>query len=358
MRTRPPASLDRVVIAAFAIVTTVVIGKTLLQLLAYYPYGVDLEIPLRAASRWVSGGEPYLPESFDVIAGPDLPFLYPPVVLPFLAPLLVVPRMLLFPVWTAFCVTAGIFGCRRLAIPWLVIPIVLAWAPFAEALLGGNIQVPLFAAFVAIVYRPPTQPLEPLTRDPADADRPLVVDGLLATVIGAIKVSLAHTWLYVLRRRPRSALAGAIVVGVVVIATLPLVGLDRWGDWLGQASRSGDPSWQAVGWPVSVLIGRPLGLLVTVITLVAVLFVPIRHAGAWLGLLTVIGAPSLHIFGLIFLLPAMLEVRRDVALAAALLIATYTDFGLVAGSALVAIAFVLAQRAPILAPRRRGPVHV
>ena len=56
MRTRPPASLDRVVIAAFAIVTTVVIGKTLLQLLAYYPYGVDLDTKLGYVQRAYAGG--------------------------------------------------------------------------------------------------------------------------------------------------------------------------------------------------------------------------------------------------------------------------------------------------------------
>jgi hypothetical protein len=358
MRSRPSTSLDRVVIVAFGLVTTLVIAKTLLELFAYYPYGVDLEIPLRAANRWVSGAEPYLPQSFDVIAGPDLPFLYPPVVLPFVAPLLLIPRVLLFPLWTAFCVATGVFACRRLAIPWPAVPIVLAWAPFAEALLGGNVQVPLFAAFVAVLYRPPERALVPAPRDPATVHRPLLVDGSLATLIGTIKVSLAHTWLFVLRRRPRSALSGALIVGAIVAVTLPLVGIDRWADWLGQASRSGDPSWQAVGWPLSRAIGRPLGLAVTLMTLGAVFVIPAARAGAWLGLLMVVGAPSLHIFGLIFLLPAMLEIRRDVALAGALLIATYTDVGLLAGTALVAVTFVLSERSPILAPRDRIAVNV
>ena len=347
---------------ALAVVTVAVILFTLLELLRYYPYGVDVEIPLRAASRWLAGGQPYLPESFDVVAGPDLPFLYPPIVLPFVAPLLVVPRIILFPIWTGACVALGAFACRRLAMPLWSIPFVLAWPPFAEALLGGNIQVPLFAAFAAILYRGGGgggESFAPRPRDPADDDgRPAVVDGLLATIIGAVKLSLAHTWLFVLRRRPRGALLGAAIVLGIAIVTLPLVGVDNWLAWFGQAGRSGDPNWQAVGWPLSRAIGRGPGLVVTVLSLAAVFVIPVGRAGGWLGILTIVGAPSLHIFGLIFLLPAMLEIRRDIALAAALAIATYTDLGLILGTSLVAVVFALSGRAPILAARRHAVVNV
>jgi hypothetical protein len=269
------------------------------------------------------------------------------------APLLAVPRLLLFPLWTAFCVATGVFACRRLAMPWWAIPVVLAWPPFAEAIIGGNLHVPLSAAFVAVLYRGGGDAFRPDARDPADPGRPAVADGLLATIIGAVKVSLAHTWLFVLRRRPRGALLGAAIVLGVSVATLPVVGLDRWQDWFAQAGRSGDPDWQAVGWPLSVLIGRGPGLVVTALTLLAVFVVPVQRAGAWLGILTVVGAPSLHIFGLIFLVPAMLEVRRDIALVAALLIATYTDVGLVLGTALVIVTFTLSGWVPLLRPQGR-----
>ncbi len=356
--TSRPLLLERAVVGVIGALTVGVIALRLRDLLTYYPIGVDLEIPLRAASRWVAGGQPYLPEAFDVISGPDLPFLYPPIVLPFLAPLLAVPKIVLFPVWIGLCLAAGVFACRRLALPWWIVPIVLAWPPFAEALLGGNIQVPLFAAFVAVVDRAGGAPFRPRPRDPADADRPVVVDGLLATVIGAIKVSLAHTWLFLLRRRPRAALLGAAIVVGFGLVTLPLVGIDRWADWVGQAGKSGDPAWQAVGWPLSRAIGRVPGLIVTALSLVAVFVIPVGRAGGWLGILSIVGAPSLHIFGLIFLVPAMLEIRRDVAVVAALAIATYTDLGLVLGTALVAVSFVFAGRASILATRRDPAVNV
>jgi hypothetical protein len=356
---RPPAaSLERAVVIALAVVTVAVTAVTFVELLRYYPYGVDLEIPLRAAGRWLAGGRPYLPESFDVVAGPDLPFLYPPMVLPFVAPLTVVPRIILFPIWTGVCVATGAFACRRLALPWWSVPFVLAWPPFAEALLGGNIQVPLFAAFAAMLYRGGGEPFKPRPRDPAAEDRPAVVVGLLATIIGAVKLSLAHMWLFVLRRRPRGALLGAAIVVGIAIVTLPLVGIDNWAAWFGQAGRSGDPNWHAVGWPLSRAIGRGPALVVTVLSLAAVFVIPVNRAGGWLGILTIVGAPSLHIFGLIFLLPAMLEIRRDVALAAALAVATYTDLGLILGTSLVAVVFAFSGRAPILAARRHAVVNV
>jgi hypothetical protein len=332
--------------------TVALAALTLRDLLTYYPYGVDLEIPLRAAARWRSGGEPYLPESFDVIAGPDLPFLYPPFVLPFLTPLLEAPRALLFPTWTLVCVGAGVFACRRLALPWWIVPVALIWPPFAEGIMGGNIQILLFAAFTAVAWHGGGRPFRPRPRDPREGQRPAIADGVLATAVGAIKVSQAHTWLWMLRRRPAAAIAGAAVALGIVLATFPIIGLDVWFDWAGQAGRSGDPSWQAVGMPLSIFIGRGPGLVVTTLTLVAMFFVPVGRAGAWVGVLSILGAPSLHQFGLLFLIPAMLEIRREIALVAAIGIASYTGVGVLMGTTLVVVAFVLATQLPVWAVRR------
>jgi hypothetical protein len=75
-----------------------------------------------------------------------------------------------------------------------------------------------------------------------------------------------------------------------------------------------------------------------------VLFVPTRRLGAAAGLLLVLGAPSLRSYGALFLLPAMLAVRRDVALVAVILIGTGVMLGLWAGILLVAIAFAAGDR--------------
>ena len=359
--TRQAASSDRrargeaVVHLVLAAMTVLLAVLTLRDLITYYPYGVDLEIPLRAAARWSSGGEPYLAGAFEVTAGPELPFLYPPFVLPFLTPLLDAPQAIVFPAWTVVCVAAGIAACRRLALPWPIVPLVLMWPPFAEGILGGNVQIVLFAAFTAVLWHGGGSPFRPRPRDPRDAVRPAAADGLLATVIGAIKVSQAHTWLFTLRRRPRAAIIGAAVILAIVGATLPIIGLDLWLDWVGQAGRSGDPSWQAVGMPLSVFIGRGPALMVTALTLLAMFFVPVGRAGAWIGVLSILGAPSLHQFGLLFLIPAMLEIRREIALVAALAIASYTGVGVLLGTALVIVSFLLATRLHIFAARRAGP---
>ena len=76
--------------------------------------------------------------------------------------------------------------------------------------------------------------------------------------------------------------------------------------------------------------------------------VPWRSAGAWVGVLSVVGSLSLHTFGLLFLLPAMLVIRREIALVVAILIATYTLQGTWIGIALCTWAFAASTRWPIL----------
>jgi hypothetical protein len=159
--------------------------------------------------------------------------------------------------------------------------------------------------------------------DPAEHERPAAVDGVLGAFVGALKVSQVHAWLYVLRRRPFAALLGLAPFAIIAMATLPLVGVDVWLAWAAQAGRSGDPGWAPVGAPLSIFVGQPIALGLSVASLAAVFVVPPRQAGAWIGILTLVGAPSLHMFGLLFLLPAMRLVRREIGLTAAILVATY-----------------------------------
>ncbi len=103
MRSTPGLSLPRPT-PAIAILTAILVVVTawaLWQLLAGYPLGVDLEIPLRAAERWLAGEDPYPPGAFDAPNGPDLPFLYPPFLLPIIAPLTFLPRDVVMVAWTA-----------------------------------------------------------------------------------------------------------------------------------------------------------------------------------------------------------------------------------------------------------------
>jgi hypothetical protein len=328
------------------IAVLVMVYADLRYVLHAWRFGVDLEIPLRAVERWLSGGEPYLAESFAALPGPTQPFLYPPYVLPVLSPLTGLPRLAVQTVWVGLCLVAALFAMRRLAIPPLAWPLVLAWSPMLEGVFGGNVQVPVFACFVALFWQPAAAaPFAPVERDIAEPAEPEVKLGLLATIIGAIKVSQPHAWLYVLRRRPRGAVAGAAIVALVALATVPLTGLGLWVDWLEQLRRATDPTWELGGIAIARLIDPVLGFVIAAAgAVLAFVWAPRRHAGAWVGLVSVVAASSLHTFGMLFLVPAMLLIRREVALLAAILIATTTYQGTWAAIGLVTLGMVAMGR--------------
>jgi hypothetical protein len=81
---------------------------------------------------------------------------------------------------------------------------------------------------------------------------------------------------------------------------------------------------------------------------VAVLVVPRRTAGAWVGVLAVVGSLSLRTYGLLFLLPAGLAIRRELGILAFAFIGTFTEAGMWTGIVLVAASWALAARWPAL----------
>jgi hypothetical protein len=343
-RTASGLTPRRLLIGALVVLLVVLEVKALLGTVLIAPrFAVDLEIPLRAAERWLAGEPPYLASAFTSPPGATQPFLYPPYVLPFFAVLTDLPRALVGGVAFAGMLAAAVAACRRLQIPWVWVPLVLAWPPFAEAIFGTNLQMLLFAAFVFLFYRADGAPWRPAPRDIADpAESPVLVGGL-ATLVGAIKVSQPHPWLYVLRHRPLAALGGALVAAVIVAATLPLTGIDAWFDWIAQLRLAGDPAWDLGGFASPRFLPPGGGLLLAVVCLVAVWFAPRERAGAWIGVLSVVGSLSLHIFGLLFLVPAMLVIRREAALVAAICIATYSYDGAWAGIIIVTAALAARQ---------------
>jgi hypothetical protein len=342
---QPGTRPNRLLLAGLLAVYALVALKSLFDtVLLPGEAGNDLEISLRAGERWLAGVQPYLP-TFDSGPGPDSPFLYPPYTLPVIAILTSVPRVLLVPIWIAVMLMASIFAARRLRIPWEWLPLVLIWPPFAEGIVVANVQVLLFAAFVVMFFVAVGDRWSPTERDIAEPRESGVLIGGLATIVGAIKVSQPHPWLYALRHRPRAALGGAIVAVMIVGLTLPLTGVELWFDWLGQLQRASDPDWHYGGFALSRFLPAPqLGLLVAAATVVGVWFVPRARAGAVIGVLSVIGALSLHTFGLLFLVPAMLYIRKELALISAICIATYSYEGMWAGIILVSVGTLYASR--------------
>jgi len=349
----PGTSSNRLLRFALTVLAGSVAAIAVRNLLLLYPWAVDVVIPLRAAQRWLEAEPPYLPESFLAGPGYELPFLYPPFVLPPVAVLAMLPAAPVIVAWLTAGVLAAVFALRRLAVPTRVLPLLLLWPPFAEALLGGNIQVILFASYCALFF--PAQPrrgVPPVEHDLGADARPLFRPGLQAFLVAALKVTQMHPTVYLLRRRPRAGVAAAAMGIGLVLATLPVTGLDLWMSWLEQLSRAGDPAWPLYGASFMRPLPREATMLIVALTIIAAAFVPRRHAAAWVGILMVVGSPSLRIFGLLFLLPAMTVVRREVSLVAALFIATYTFEGLWLGVLIVAAALAGGQRIPrLLEPR-------
>ena len=332
----------RVALVAALVVVT---AHSLIDLVTSYPPYVDAEIPLRATERWMAGGQPYLASSFAAPPGYNLPFLYPPPVLPLVAPLTLLPRELVWTAWLGACLAAGVFAVRRLGFRWRVVPFVLLWPPFAEAIIGGNVQIVLFAAFATVFWtgRGASRTVDTHDRNaPTDAR-----DGVFAALVPFLKVSQPHALVALLRIGPRAAVVGMALLASVVAATLPLTGPDLWGAWLAQLGRAADPTWAIGG--ASLTRGLPplVGAVALGATIAGCLVVPRRRLGTWAGVLTVLGAPSLRMFGIQFCLPAMLEIRREIALVAAMLVATYTLPGLWGGIALVTVAFAATERYPL-----------
>jgi hypothetical protein len=312
---------DRGLTVAMFLLVGVICVLDIRELRPYFPAGIDFEIPLRAASRWASGGPPYPPSAMHVQGGPGLPYLYPPFLLPMLAPIAALPRDLVTGLWLLLCYLVAIWTCRRLAIPWLAIAFVLAWPPYVEGLLTGNVQILGFAAFVALLYERANGRLRQRTFLPAhDA-----LDGVLAGAVGILKVAQLLPILYLARRRMRAAAVGVGALAALVIVMLPLTGIAIYGDYLAQLERAADPAWTAGG----VAIGRRLGLPEVVPVAIGVamaLSIRGRDSAAWLGIALLIATPSAHGYTFLFLLPGLLTLRRDIAIpVAALFIGVYHD---------------------------------
>ena len=277
-----------------------------------------------------------------------LPFLYPPFVLPFLGPLALLPRAVAIVGWMLIGVIVAAWTCKRLGIQKVVGPPGPYWlaAVAARGSIGG--AQCLFAAFLGLMLDSPRadRPFQPVERDLATSSRPAWVDGFLAVVNGAIKPSQAQPWLLAagVARLPRFSGAGIVIA--LVIATLPITGLSIWFDWVAQLNRATDPDWAFRGAGLAAGLPPFVGLSLAAATMAAAVALPRRFAAPWLGILMIVGNPSLRMFGLLTLLPGMLTVRREIGLVAALGIASYTLTGLWLGVALVSAALAAATRWP------------
>jgi hypothetical protein len=347
-RLGPGSRATTVLRAGLGLAAIAVFVTQAIPIVTTFPVAIDLIIPLKAAERWLSGEVVYVPDGFTNIQVLP-PFLYPPFVLPIVAPLTFLPELLVRWVWFALVLGTGIAACRRLAIPWLIVPGVLLWSPMLGGIWGGNLQIVLFAAFVIAFWRPPeTHDLHPVA---LDVDRPSAVTGrtgFFAAAVGSVKISQIQAWLAVARRSPRAGLAGLSPWVALVLITLPIVGVGLYVSWLEQVARASDPNWPAMGPSLLAYLPAAVFAAITIGSFIVALLVRGPETGAWLGLVMLLVTPNMHDFNGVFLLPAMLLIRREFALLAAILTSTYTSQGLWLGIAIVVIAMLVGVRWPAI----------
>jgi hypothetical protein len=181
-------------------------------------------------------------------------------------------------------------------------------------LIAGNVQVFSFAAFVALLYEPV---------DGAPMQRTLIraqdaLNGVLAVFVGVFKATQTLPVLYLARRRFRAAAIGLAAVGAVAVVLLPLTGFAIYWDWLAQLQRAADPSWTFGGVALGRLLRIP-DIVVAIIGIALALSVRGRNSAAWLGIALIVATPSAHGYTFLFLIPALLTVRRDISLLIAML---------------------------------------
>lgn len=342
-----PGRLLRLALAAIGVVVS---ARFTAENLLIPTWGVDLVVPLRAGARWAAGGTPYLASSFAAGPGYDVPYLYPPILLPAFAALAELPIVPVVAVTGVLGLLAAYAACRRLGIPARWTPLVLLWPPFTVAIAGANLQLFLFLAFVWLFWDRPDEGERPMPRR-WTTPRPLLADAFAGATIPLVKVSQPHAWVGLLRFRPRAAIAGLGFVLAVATLLLPTIGPDLWFGWLDQLARAANPSWKLAGAELTRALQPPWPFVVLAATALGSLAVPKAAAGPWIALLTLVGAPSLRLYGALMLLPALLVIRREIALVAATLVATCTIVGLWSGIGIVVATLALASRVPLLRER-------
>jgi hypothetical protein len=174
------------------------------------------------------------------------------------------------------------------------------------------------------------------------------VDGLLAAGVGAVKWTQLLPLPWLLRPRPRAALFGVVALAAVTLVMLPLTGIDLYISWLDQLGRAADPGWPPAGYGLAFLVGRPLATAAAVGAVGAMFFVRGRDAGAWVGIALLVAAPTIHGYGMLFLVPTLLLLRRDLAIFLAIIIARYNPYGWWLSIALAAISLAASNRFPAL----------
>jgi hypothetical protein len=253
----------------------------------------DLNVYLGSASRWLDGGQPYLTApltTWSSDARSDF-FLYPPPLLPVFAALSRLPDGPVAVGWVGLMMACGYKAYRFLGLPRAFSLALLAFPPVAIGFESGNVASLTFLLFAASVR----------------SGGALIVDCLFK-----VQAGLPALWL-IRERRWRGVLAGVGAVAVIVLITLPFVGVDSWRAWLDglgyrATSQVNVPSLYGYSY-ARLLPGYVFAGISVVLVGVALLFRG-RSGLAALGLASIFASPALWPHGFVFALPALLMLEN------------------------------------------------
>ncbi len=258
----------------------------------------DLKLYLDAGRRFIDGEAVYLAAPLTAApADPSgLPYLYPPPTLPLFAALASMPPAVSSAVWAGASLAALVVAMRAIGVSPIWLPAFLLWRPAFDGLWAGNVAPFMFVLF---------------------AIGPMVGAALPFSASFKLYNGIAALWL-VRMRRWRSIAIAAAVLGVIVVATIPLTGIEMWSQWLAglgyyqesQAAVPGLYGMSLASW-LSPTVALALGIGVTALALL-----PAGREGlARLGLATIVASPSLFTPGFLWAVPSMASASLTLALA-------------------------------------------
>jgi hypothetical protein len=252
----------------------------------------DLGIYLKAGGHFLDGSPVYMqtPLTVQPIDRTNYPFLYPPCTLPFFGALSLLPVLLAQAVWMGGSLSLGLLALHLIGLPRRWLAAALLWPPLFQGLWVGNVAVPALALFALGPW----------------LGAGLVLGAVFKPYTGIVALRLVRD------RRWREFAAGAVVLALLVAASLPFTGITPWSDWLNglrvyQTSQSSLPGLYGFGLPRFVPFDAYLALAL------AAVLVALRSRGreslARLGTAAVVASPSLFGHGLLMAVPSLLSLR-------------------------------------------------
>ena len=250
----------------------------------------DLRLYLVAGRHFLDGAPVYATTAMTAIPSDraNLPFLYPPLTLPFFGLLASLPEGIVIAAWLAASFAASVAALRAFGVRWLWVPVLLLWPPFFEGLWVGNVAVPALLLF---------------------AIAPRLASALPLSAVFKLQAAVPSLWL-VRERRWSSLAIGLGLLAALAVVTLPFVGLDAWRAWI-----EGLRLFQGFEDAVPALFGAALPrylpyavfLAVSVVAVGAALIVGRGRRGlARFGIASVVASPSLYRHGFLVVLPGLL----------------------------------------------------